>query len=72
MFGFSLAKLLFTILIVLGVFWWMKKMTSKAARGEDDISDDSEKTIEDMEPCPVCGSFFVSGLDRNCGCNTTK
>ncbi len=78
MFGFSLQKLLFTILII-AIVWYGFKMLARLQERRD-----SEKTLrrapsnrgrdkdkpadaEDMVACATCGAFVPARRARSCG-----
>ncbi len=79
MFGFSLTKLLFTIAIVLIVWYGFKmvgrldaerKQRVKAAARKTPKSRRSEAAsndTEDMVACPSCGTYVSVGGARACG-----
>lgn len=69
MLGFSFSKVIFTIGVVVALFWWIRKVSGGSINGVHKSSVTSDKIVEDMEPCPVCGSFFVLGSDKDCGCD---
>ena len=77
MFGFSLTKLVFTILIV-GVVWALFKKLSQAgfdqnekvskARGpaETSMTGSCTEDAEDLVKCSVCGAYLAEGSPPTC------
>ena len=77
MFGFSIQKLLFTVAIVLIVWYGFKiigrldkkrKAQIKAHRRQRGSSSRvAQPTTEDMVACVVCGTFVTSRGIKSCG-----
>ena len=83
MFGFSISKLLVTILLMMAV-WYGFKLISKGDRaGDQKMADksgpsgsarktfipvkDVETDAEDLVQCEVCKSYVAANGARNCG-----
>ena len=76
MFGFSLTKLLFTVIIIAAVWYgfkWIGRL-DKARRGEIDAARgggaDGARSVdeaEDMEKCRVCDTYVAKQGVRACG-----
>ena len=73
MFGFSIAKILFTIAV--GVltwqgFKWMKRRKlvdeARAKRALNCESNNTNDVVEALAPCPYCGVFIPVGSDHRC------
>ena len=73
MFGFSLGKLLVTVVAVLVVWYGFKYMTrlggARAAKVAAKEASTSSKRVEaeDLVECRVCGSFVASATAGDCG-----
>jgi uncharacterized protein len=78
MFGFSLPKLLFTILVVVVVIYGFKAISRLQERRERAVGDTRTRRrggagarqrldAEDMVACAVCGVFVSAGGARRCG-----
>jgi len=78
MFGFSLPKLLLTILIVVLVVYGFKAVTRLQQRREQEIAQVKGRRTgaarkaqaadtEDMVACPTCGTFVSARGARACG-----
>ena len=73
MFGFSIMKVLFTIVIV-GVVWhgfkWLKRRETVAAlNAKKSLNRESASARDDVEelvPCPDCGAYIAKGSDHRC------
>ena len=81
MFGFSLGKLIFTVIVV-AVVWYGFKMLNrlgeerrdKLARQDKPVkksnkTSTSNNDAEDMVACSVCGTFVAPSSVSNCGRN---
>lgn len=76
MFGFSLTKLLFTVIVV-GLVWygfkWFARMQSGALDREQKkpVGKGDKKAAAggaaDTVQCDVCGAYVVAGHGTNCG-----
>ena len=71
MFGFSLGKLLFTVLVI-GAVWygfkWIGRLQNRSAAGgrvgkTGAPPSEAPQPLEaqDMVPCPVCGDYMAAG-----------
>ena len=78
MFGISLSKILFTIVIVLAVFWIYRQInlltdgTSKAdgksgKSANKDTASAATDAVEDLSACPACGAYVAAGSNPGCG-----
>ena len=74
MFGISLAKILFTVLAVVGIWYafrWMNRMgqrgAAKARNGIRRTAESRGMPVADLTACPVCGSYVVAGPSAACG-----
>ncbi len=78
MFGFSLPKLIFTVLVVVVVIYGFKAITQLQERREKQVADRGRTGgsgtaakrsagVEDMVACEVCGTFVPSRSARSCG-----
>ncbi len=76
MFGFSIAKLIFTVVIIAAVWYgfkWLDRL-GKVRRGELDASRRSGgagarpvEGTQDMVKCSVCGIFVAAEGTGDCG-----
>jgi len=77
MFGFSFSKILFTIFMVVAVFWIYRKINligegrskSRVRSGKASQNAGARATnpeVEDLTPCPTCGAYFASGSRHDC------
>jgi uncharacterized protein len=80
MFGFSLPKLLFTILVVVVVIYGFKALSRLQERRAREVANARARSrtgararepvdVEDMVACPVCGTFVAARGARSCGRN---
>ena len=60
MFGFSLPKLIFTVLII-GAVWYGFKLLGRRGGGEQ------EPDASDTVRCKECGDFVDAEFPENCG-----
>ncbi len=78
MFGFSLPKLIFTVLVVVVVFYGFKAVSQLQERRERQVANRRKSggsgaaakpsaAVEDMVACDVCGTFVPSRSARSCG-----
>jgi len=78
MFGFSLPKLVFTILVVVVVFYGFKAISQLQERREKRVADRASArgadaaakrsaSVEDMVACATCGTFVPTRSARSCG-----
>ena len=71
MFGFSIFKVLFTIVMVLliwQVFKWLKRREALMnTRGKGSIRAESDEVVEEMIQCPRCGAYVAKGSGHICG-----
>ena len=82
MFGFSLTKLLFTVVVIVAVWYgfkWVGRMQSQrsrppramrrrpARRSAETIHHEPANDTQDMVQCPTCGDFVPGRGMRNCG-----
>jgi hypothetical protein len=78
MFGFSLPKLLFTILIVVVVIYGFKAIGRLQEHREREVAESKRRRpragsgaraadAEDMVACPVCGTYVSAAGARACG-----
>mgnify|MGYP006444326927 CR=1 FL=1 len=76
MFGFSLSKLLFTILVI-GAVWygfkWIGRLQSRSGargrvRGADASPSEAPQPLEaqEMVQCAVCGDYVAAGAVVDC------
>ena len=83
MFGFSLSKLLFTILVVVVVIYGFKAIGRLQERREGAVENARTRRrgaapkrerldAEDMVACPVCGVFVIASGARSCGRNDCR
>ena len=73
MFGFSIFKIFFTIVIIVAVwqgFKWLKRREAMVnASTRDSISRESSNVnegTEDMLLCPDCGAYVAKSSGHNC------
>ena len=73
MFGFSIMKILFTIVVVVVVwqgFKWLKRREAMAeARAQANLNPESMQPrdgVEEMVLCPDCGAYIAKGSDHRC------
>ena len=75
MFGFSLTKLVFTIIAVVVVwqgFKWLGRMNdisvgrNDAAKKTEKNSTNAKANVEEMVKCDVCGTFVAPDV-KSCG-----
>jgi len=59
-FGFSLPKLLFTVLIIGAVWYGFKLLGRGGGRGEEQAANDTIR-------CKECGAFVSAESPENCG-----
>ena len=65
MLGFSVPKILLLIFIIF-LIWYGFKMFER--RSSSKIEKGKEEDIPDLEKCPKCGNFFMSGSTcKECG-----
>lgn len=71
MFGFSLAKLLVLVIVVLAVWYGFKWLTRvnqlNRQREEERARLDARNNAEDLARCAVCDGFVPAGTARHCG-----
>ncbi|MGB0672183.1 MAG: hypothetical protein ACPGNT_11865 [Rhodospirillales bacterium] len=80
MFGFSLTKILFTVLAIAAVWYgfkWFNRMQDQrrqteavgASRGKPSPASGgpAKPSVEDMVKCKACGDYVAAGSARNCG-----
>ena len=73
MFGFSLPKLVFTVLLIAVVIYGFKAITRFQEQRERQVQGGAKRRraaggeIEDMVACDVCGTFVSSRGARACG-----
>lgn len=79
MFGFSLTKLVFTVAVVVAVWYgfkWvgrMNEMRERAARDrlrereQGPSATGAQADVEDMVQCAVCGAFVAAKGAQSCG-----
>ncbi len=78
MFGFSLPKLVFTVLVVVVVFYGFKAISQLQERREKRVADRASARgtdaaakrsagVEDMVACATCGTFVPARSARSCG-----
>lgn len=74
MFGISFVKILFTVLLIVGIWYafrWMNRMGQRGAtKARDGIRRTAESRgtpIADLTACPVCGSYVMAGTSADCG-----
>ena len=78
MFGFSLPKLIFTVLVVVVVFYGFKAISQLQERREKQVADRASARgtdaaakrsagVEDMVACATCGTFVPTRSARSCG-----
>ena len=76
MFGFSLSKLLFTVLVI-GAVWygfkWIGRLQNRSGAGgrvgkAGAPPSEAPQPLEaqDMVPCPMCGDYVAAGGDVAC------
>ena len=76
MFGFSLSKLLFTVLVI-GAVWygfrWIGRLRHRPGAGgrvgkAGAAPSEAPRPVEaqDMVPCPVCGDYVAAGVAVDC------
>ena len=76
MFGFSLSKLLFTVLVIGAVWYGFKWVGRLQSRQRSDgrvgktgaAPSEAPQPLEaqDMVPCPVCGDYVAAGVTVDC------
>lgn len=80
MLGFSFSKILFTILMIMAVWWVYKQINRigddsgkpkarvKPGRGQArDAEPQEAQTVEDLTACPACGAYAAAGSNPGCG-----
>ena len=70
MFGFSLPKLVFTVLLIAVVIYGFKAITRLQEQRERRVKSGPKggvAEVEDMVACDVCGTFVSSRGARACG-----
>lgn len=76
MFGFSIQKLIFTVAIILIVWYGFKflgridkqrKARLKAERRQTAAKPQPKDNTEDMTACPTCGTYVSLADARSCG-----
>ncbi len=70
MFGFSLSKVLFTVIAIAVVWYGFKLLNRPRDRGDDRVSGRAPKPVEkfqEMRECPACGTFVPAGTRCDCG-----
>jgi len=70
MFGFSLPKLILTIVVVVGVWYVFKWLGRGDAMSDDEVEDKggakaATKSV-DLVKCPTCGTYLPAGQDHDC------
>ena len=80
MFGFSLSKLPFTVVMIAAVWWVYRKINlltggdpkpkprvDKAQKAAQEAAAQAADTVEDLTACPACGAYVAAGLNPGCG-----
>ncbi|MEK9753492.1 MAG: hypothetical protein VW338_09830 [Rhodospirillaceae bacterium] len=75
MFGFSLPKILFTVVIIVVVwqaFKWLNRRGELQQRRAEEVERDAatrarSAEVEDMVQCPDCGAYVPQGSNHRCG-----
>ena len=73
MFGFSIVKVLFTVLVIVAVwqgFKWVKRRESLVnVRPQEPLDRKSKPAsgdVKDMKQCPECGAYVLGGFCNTC------
>lgn len=82
MFGFSFSKILFTIVMIMAV-WWIYRQINLLSEGKSkprvktkrgsgrgsprEPEPDAAETVEDLTACPACGAYVAAGSNPGCG-----
>jgi len=78
MFGLSLSKIIFTIVIILAVLWVYRQLSRLTDGRQKSASENRESTYgrdsaspveqtEDLSACAVCGVYVAAGSNPDCG-----
>jgi uncharacterized protein len=70
MFGFGLGKLVVLALIVAAVWYGFKFVGRLDRQRKRKLKEDRKEaadSIDEMEKCPVCGTYVVAGSAADCG-----
>ena len=76
--GFSLTKILFTIVMIFAVLWVYRQFnrltegdgTSRRKSGKSshaEAASPSPPDVEDLSACPACGAYVAAGSNPGCG-----
>ena len=70
MFGFGLGKLVVLAIVVAAVWYGFKFVTrldrQRKAKVDRD-RDQKTESIDQMEKCPTCGTYVLTGKAQDCG-----
>ena len=78
MFGFSIQKLLFTVLVIVIVWYGFKWLARLQDRRENKVAErrrragrgrrpDTSADVEDLTECVLCGIYVAAPRARSCG-----
>jgi uncharacterized membrane protein len=77
MFGFSITKLLFTVAVVLLIWYGFKwlgrvkemqeKRDQERLKAEGQARSAADSDAEAMIKCPTCGTYLAAGAPKSCG-----
>lgn len=78
MFGFSIQKLLFTVLVIVIVWYGFKWLARLQDRRENKVAErrqragrgrrsDTGADVEDLTECVLCGIYVAAPRARSCG-----
>lgn len=80
MLGFSVSKILFTIVMIFAVWWVYRQINrltgdnrqaeprvKKANKGSAGSASSKANEVEDLTACPACGAYVAAGLNPGCG-----
>jgi len=69
MFGFSPTKILFTVILIVAV-WYGFKIIGRIGAGKgaaDEKVTKKDASAQDMKKCPVCDAYVSAAAPANCG-----
>ena len=76
MFGFSISKLVFTVVVIAAVWYGFKMLNRVGERKQDKVGKGgasspaakaADSDTEDMTACSVCGVYVAPASANNCG-----